>query len=536
MFNRSLLSPSCLPALGALCLCGYFLCFYRLGDRDLWGSHEARAAQDAQRILDTGEWVLPRLFDGQIELQKPPLYYWLAAASGWLRGGAVDATTVRMPAALAGLATVLAVYGFLSYQGRPTAGVIAATVLLTAHHFTWIARTARIDVPLTFAVTGSVQCLWSARQPGISRRAALGWGLAGYLLIAGGVMLKGPLGVGLPLVVLAMDAMVARRLVFAPSLVWGLPLVAAVVAPWFIAAHVRTGGEFTYVFFWYHHVQRATGGAAALASRPWWFYGPRFAFDFLPWTVLLPLATWLWCRRPDLRDDGQGRLGLVWLVVLVLLLSASRFKRADYLLPAFPGAALWLGCVGERLYQHWRSPRRARWLTAATGGVLAASVVAWVTFLHSAVPRLDARSEKRTLAAAIRAVAPAPEQVLLFRVEDHLLAYHLGRPLNTFLEWENLDVWAGRPGRHHILMPAECAAAWRQYISSGGLEEVLRATDRTDRQRPRDLVVMRTRPRPADPPTGPTDVRAERPPARQQGADQRAAAGPQPGGRPGANR
>ena len=49
--------------------------------------------------------------------------------------------------------------------------------------------------------------------------------------------------------------------------------------------------------------------------------------------------------------------------------------------------------------------------------------------------------------------------MLLFRVEDHLLAYHLGRPLNTFLEWENLNIWVGRPGSHVVLMPAECAAS-----------------------------------------------------------------------------
>jgi hypothetical protein len=119
------------------------------------------------------------------------------------------------------------------------------------------------------------------------------------------------------------------------------------------------------------------------------------------------------------------------------------------------------------------------------------------------------------LAAEIRTVAPTPEQILFFRVEDHLLAYHLGRPLNTFLEWENLDIWTGRPGPHHILMPAECAAAWRQYISSGELDEVLRYTDRTDRRRPHDLVLMRTRPAATDP-LRVTDARAvERTPARE---------------------
>src|SRR5436190_22951197 len=82
-------------------LCIFLLFFYRLADRDLWNSHEARAAMDAQTLLSDGAWGLPRLFDGRVELQKPPLYYWLVAGIAWLRGGAVDAWAVRLPAALA---------------------------------------------------------------------------------------------------------------------------------------------------------------------------------------------------------------------------------------------------------------------------------------------------------------------------------------------------------------------------------------------------------------------------------------------------
>jgi hypothetical protein len=156
-----------------------------------------------------------------------------------------------------------------------------------------------------------------------------------------------------------------------------------------------------------------------------------------------------------------------------------------------------------------------------------------VFFLHVVVPKLDADREKHMFAAAVRQVAPRPQLLLLFRVEDHLLSFHLGRPLNTFLEWENLDVWAGRPGPHHVLMPAECAAVWRQYITSGELVEVLRYTDRSDRHRPRDLVLMRTCPGKG---TLPADAPADRPTADQQGADQRAAAGVQPGGGAGTDR
>jgi 4-amino-4-deoxy-L-arabinose transferase-like glycosyltransferase len=518
----------------SLCLCGSFIFFYQLGDRDLWASHEARAAQDAQRILDDGDWSLPRLFDDQVELQKPPLYYWLAAAAGWFRGGTVDAVAVRLPAALAGIATVLGVFVFLAARGRVLGGLFASLILATAQHFTWIARTGRIDVPLTFTVAASILCLWTARETDLSTGRAFAWNLAGYLAMAAGILLKGPIGLVLPLAVLMMVGLLDRYYPLTPpfrlpvipaSLLWGLPLIVAVAGPWFVLAHLRTDGEFTRVFFWYHHVQRATGGAATLATHPWWFYVPRLAFDFLPWSPLLIIAAWLTLRRPA-ADDPLGRLGLIWLLTILLLLSASRFKRADYLLPAYPGAAIWLGCIGERQLQVWRSPHRARWLALGVAGATAAVVASWAVYLNVVVPRQDAEHGQRSFAAAIRVVAPQPAQILLFRVEDHLLTYHLGRPLNTFLEWENLDIWAGRPGPNFVLMPAECAAEWRQYITSGALAEVLRFSDRTDRRRPHDLVLMRTRPASENR----TDGTAARPPADQQGTDQHAAAGLQPGG------
>jgi 4-amino-4-deoxy-L-arabinose transferase-like glycosyltransferase len=67
-----------LLAAGLVGACGV-LFFYRLADRDLWSSHEARAAMDAQTLLEGGAAALPHLFDGRAEVQKPPLYYWLVA-------------------------------------------------------------------------------------------------------------------------------------------------------------------------------------------------------------------------------------------------------------------------------------------------------------------------------------------------------------------------------------------------------------------------------------------------------------------------
>ncbi len=132
-------------------LCGS-LFFRELGSRELWASHEARAAQNARRMLDDGSWLVPRLYDDQVELQKPAGYYWLVAATGWARGE-VDAVAVRLPAAVAGALTVLMVWGFLRRRGRPVAAFVAAAGLASAVHFTGTARIGRIDVPLACSVT-----------------------------------------------------------------------------------------------------------------------------------------------------------------------------------------------------------------------------------------------------------------------------------------------------------------------------------------------------------------------------------------------
>src|SRR5262245_61632549 len=92
--------------------------FTNLYDRDLWASHEARAAQNAQFILNTHSLGVSRLADGTPERQKPPLYYWLVAGVAWLRGGIVDPVAVRLPAAIAGWLTVFVVMSFLRQQGK----------------------------------------------------------------------------------------------------------------------------------------------------------------------------------------------------------------------------------------------------------------------------------------------------------------------------------------------------------------------------------------------------------------------------------
>ena len=94
----------------------YFAFFHHFADRDFWSSHEARAAMNANSILDGSSNFLPKIYDGSDDLQKPPFYYWLVATISRMRASEVDAVSVRLPSAIA--ASGIIVLLFLFFLGR----------------------------------------------------------------------------------------------------------------------------------------------------------------------------------------------------------------------------------------------------------------------------------------------------------------------------------------------------------------------------------------------------------------------------------
>jgi len=486
------------------------LFFYRLGERDLWSSHEARAAQDAQSILLDHTWGLPHLFDRKVELQKPPLYYWLVAVTAQCRGGTVDAWSVRFPAALAGLGGVVLVYLLGLWRGRPLAGFIAAAMLATAFHYTWLARTGRIDMVLALTISVSLGCFHMGERCLKEKNAAHAWFWFSvmYVATALGVLLKGPIGLLLPAAVVFYHLLVNRqlpslrkpgawlRLSHVFGLWWGLPLAAAIALPWYIWANDRTNGDFFWVFFWKHNVERGLGDGA-LRSHPWWFYGPRLAFDLLPWSLLLPVAAWWFIRYRAWREDREAQFGLAWLLAGLLALSCASFKRADYLLPLYPGAALFLGSMAERWY---KGIPRQQAVAVAFGIALCAFAAGWPLYANSTAAKAAKNEAFQQFAAEIRQRAPVPQLILFFRTEVHALAFHVGRPIDTLLEWENLDVWTARPETYYVVMPATYAQEWRQRLKRGQLEEILRSSIRAGAYHDDPLVLLRTRPGAGPPP------------------------------------
>lgn len=300
---------------------------------------EARYAQIALEMVDSGDWLTPRL-NGEPYLDKPPLLYWSAAACFEAFG--LEESSARLPCAVAALLTLLCTY----WLGRRLVGDVAAwsgaLLLSLSCGFVLAGRFVIMDSPLTlFTTIGLLAALCALQRP---RNAWLWWSVVGGACGLG-ILTKGPIApvICLP-PVLALAWLKKNRGPFRLQNVLAVLVPTLVIAvPWFwLIAEAQS--EFVGHFFWKHHVQRFFH--AFNHAQPWWFYIPVLAVGMLPASLLVPcLTVYLgqkseaMCRRRTW-ELGALLLSGCWVVGFF---SLSSCKLPTYVLPAMPMFTLGLG-------------------------------------------------------------------------------------------------------------------------------------------------------------------------------------------------
>ncbi|MGH9870110.1 MAG: ArnT family glycosyltransferase, partial [Candidatus Polarisedimenticolia bacterium] len=308
--------------------------------RDPWSPDEPRYAEVARQMAVRGDYLLPSL-NGTVYGEKPPLFFWLGMAAGWLPG-IPAAAGVRLVSVLAALGTLLLVFHLGRRLGDARGGWLAALVMATSAMFALHATTGVIDATLTLLVTAAIAVGLKAREAG----APTLWG-AFYVLAGLGLITKGPValvvaGGTMLLVALAEDG---PRRAWAGHPAWGLPVAAAVVALWLIPAVARGGEAYANVILFKQNLGRAYDSWHH--KEPATFFLKVFPASFVPWVAALPLAlVSAWRAR---REDPSARVPLIWFCWTFLFFSLVSGKKTRYLLPLFPAAAL---LVGRDLARH----------------------------------------------------------------------------------------------------------------------------------------------------------------------------------------
>jgi len=369
--------------------------FLGLGRQAITDSDEGFYAEAAREMVESGDWITPH-FNYEERWQKPALYYWLTAATYRLTGP--TELGARWWSALSGVGLVILTWaiarrltgGAGGRDQRRFAGPnqpgprdvdipladgtawLAGAIVATTFGCFALARLALPDLPLAFLITLTI---WSALEER--------WLLAGAAA-ALGFLMKGPLAVLIPGIVLVPVWWRERRLVTLP---WRNLTLAALVflliaVPWYAAMTVRHGTPYLESFFVGDNFERFATDRFN-EPRPLWFYLPIVAGGMLPWSMFLLVLPW-----PSVRDvfrrtrrltRDELRL-LVWVFVPFLFFTISIGKQPRYILPLLPPLGILLArSIGWRATSATHRAHVplaiATWATAVLYGALAVLLV-----------------------------------------------------------------------------------------------------------------------------------------------------------------
>ncbi len=317
-----------------------------VGRWDLWNPDEPRYAQVAKEMVARGDWILMHV-NGNMYVDKPPLFFWLIALSSFLWQG-FTSFSARFPSGLFSTLTVLLTFFLGKKLDGSRTGFLSALILATSFEFAYLSTRANIDATLTFFTTTSIFFFlhWyqHSKVEGDEEKDQGSLSIYGfYIGMAFATLAKGPVGFILPLMVslayllVQKDWKAMRRM----RLLTGMALCFVVVLSWYLPAVLKGGQNFLNETLLHHTLERFAKGSSHI--RPFYYYLTNFPVDFLPWFLFLPGAIAYGFSE---KKEGVSRgflFLLVWFVTIFLFFSFSKGKRALYLLPLYPAASLLVG-------------------------------------------------------------------------------------------------------------------------------------------------------------------------------------------------
>lgn len=374
------------------------------GQRGLYSPDEGRYVGVALEMLDSGDWLHPRLHPDAPHYTKPPLTYWAIAASMETFGRSEWAA--RLPIALAWLATILLVVATaqLLIPGRaPLAGMIYATFLLPS----LVSNVVTTDSLLALWTTLYAYAFIAGRQaPTVTLRRAWvsgAWAAAGLAFLT-----KGPPALLLLCGLLIFAALDRKQQPLRQSFsVLGLGLFALIAGSWF-ALIIHDQPQLLRYFVLDETAGRIFSGAHG--RHPVWYGGfyvylPTLLLGALPWSAVLLLRLGQAIRRREWvtqwRRNALLRLLLCWILLPLLVFMLARSRLPLYLMPLFAPLAIAAAAALS-------TPTNRRWW------VLGAASAVILLLLRLGAGHLSHPQDDRALSAQLRALVPEKIDELVF--------------------------------------------------------------------------------------------------------------------------
>jgi 4-amino-4-deoxy-L-arabinose transferase-like glycosyltransferase len=296
---------------------------------DPWKQDETYILGIIQHLLDTGDWVVPTLA-GEPFMEKPPLYYWVAAGFAWLlspwlplHDGARVATGFFMTITCGSIGWAARHWWGHGY------GRFSVLALLSCLGIVFYGHLMLTDIPILtgFAVAS---CGFA-----LARTRALAGGIVLAIGVGVGFLAKGMLAPG----VLGLTAFLLPacfRNWREPTYFRALAVALLAVLPWLliwpIALYLRSPPLFID-WFWLNNIGRFVGFSVPMLGAP---HTKGFWTETIPWFTFpaLPLAlVTLWRHRRIVSTNAPIQFSVMLFGVLMTVLGLSASARPNYALP-----------------------------------------------------------------------------------------------------------------------------------------------------------------------------------------------------------
>jgi 4-amino-4-deoxy-L-arabinose transferase-like glycosyltransferase len=306
----------------------------------------------AARMLDSGDFVVPRTAEGEVRLKKPPLPYYLVAAGFVVMGE--NRAGAKIFFVLCGLASITLTYALARRIGanRSAAGFGAA--MLAGNAVFFVTATKHIpDMPLVLGCTLALLATVHLLQE--QRKAAWPW-YALSIGLATALMAKGLLAVvllGLVVVVLLLHQRARNGGLAWPGLhAWLAAGIGTALSAWWFIAVWRAFPAEMMAQFGGDQVTEKVGAAPLTVLSGLGTNLIYLVLPFLPGFLALALV---WRHRSAARATGgtmsRWAVGflLLWCALVLAIFSFSPVHYTRYMLPAAPAVSALAALAAHRV-------------------------------------------------------------------------------------------------------------------------------------------------------------------------------------------